>query len=133
MLIRVKTISVFLFLILFALPAFAQERCHECGMAVDAKSPFMSYAALKDSSKVYFCDIGDMLVNVLKKKKTDADSVFVKDYKSREWIPARSAFYVHSKKFSTPMEWGIAAFKDKADAEAYGKAYDFTGARSFIE
>jgi len=125
---------LFVLLTLYGLPAFAKERCRECGMKVDESSPFASYALLKDGEKLYFCDIGDMLVHVLKKKKIGPDSVFVKDYAKGEWMDAKHAFFVHSKKFSSPMGWGIGAFKNKDDALSYGnKVYDFSGALSLIE
>jgi len=130
-----KRNSIILFLVLLFIPALAsaEERCRECGMKVDESSPFASYALLKDGGKLYFCDIGDMLVHVLKKKKVQTESVFVKDYTKGEWMDAKQAFFVHSKKFSTPMGWGIGAFKSRDEAAQYGKPYDFPGALSLIE
>lgn len=128
-----------LFILILLIPLFSKAenlvRCQECGMMASPEGVFTSYAVNKDGSKSYFCDLGDMIVHVLKKKKTDPESpIFVVDYKSKAIIDGRKAFYVQSKSFKTPMGWGIAAFKDKNDAAAYGnKVSDFAGSLSLLK
>jgi len=99
-------------------------KCSECGMMVDVNSKFASKIVQADRT-LYFCDIGD-LFSYLKRTKQNGVKAEVKDYKTGEWIDARAAYYVHAeKKFSTPMGWGIASFKDQKDAAEFGVATDF--------
>lgn len=132
--------SFLIFLVLVvSMPVFSRAenyvRCQECGMMASPDGVFTSYAVNKDGSKSYFCDLGDMIVHILKKKKTDPESpIFVMDYKSKTVIDGKKAFYVQSKSFKTPMGWGIAAFKDRNDALAYGnKVSDFANALSLLK
>jgi nitrous oxide reductase accessory protein NosL len=99
-------------------------KCSECGMTVDVNSKFESKIVQADKT-LYFCDIGD-LFSYLKRTKQNSFKVEVKDYKTGEWIDARTAYYVHSeKKFRTPMGWGIASFRDQKDAAEFGAVMDF--------
>jgi nitrous oxide reductase accessory protein NosL len=99
-------------------------KCSECGMMVDVNSKFASKIVQADKI-LYFCDIGD-LFSYLKRTKQNDFKMEVKDYKTGEWIDARTAYYVHAeKKFRTPMGWGIASFKDPKDAAEFGAAMDF--------
>ena len=99
-------------------------KCTECGMMVDVNSKFTSKIVQADKT-LYFCDIGD-LFSYLKRTKQNGFNIEVKDYKSGEWIDARTASYVRAeKKFRTPMGWGIASFKDQKDAAEFGVATDF--------
>ncbi len=123
-------IGVFFALVYADIPPGA--RCAECGMKIDPKSPFSCYATRKDGGPLYFGDIGDMLF-YLKKKKPDITEVFVKDYKSHAWIDGKKAYYVSSRKFDTPMRWGIAAFRDMNDARAYGNPVGFDKAFELLK
>jgi len=99
-------------------------KCSECGMTVDVNSKFAAKSALAEKT-LYFCDIGDMF-SYMKRTRQDGFRAEVKDYKTGEWIDAHAAYYVHAeKKFSTPMGWGTAAFKDKNDAGEFGAVMDF--------
>ncbi len=106
-------------------PALAADmKCAECGMMVMKDSRF-SAKIIQGDATLNFCDIGDMFAFLKRKSMKDARTE-VKDYTSGEWIDALNAYYVKSeKKFSTPMGWGIAAFKDKGEASKSGSAMDF--------
>lgn len=104
--------------------------CDECGMKVDAKSPFAAQATVGGKT-LSFCDIGDMLSHY-KNAKTKPENAYVKDYRSNSWIEAASAYYVKSFAFRTPMGWGIAAFKDEKDAAQAGKPMTFQEALSAL-
>ena len=122
----IRTLALTLSLIIpCAAPGSAAAiTCAECGMMVDMGSKFSS-RIVQGGNISYFCDIGDLLINLSKKSLTKGTAQ-VKDYKSGEWIDARSAFYVHAeKKFRTPMGWGIASFRDKNDAAGFGTVMDF--------
>lgn len=119
---------IFFFAILFVGFSYAQIpegiRCHECGMKVDPSSKFVSYIETIDGKQLFFCDIGDMLSS-LNKKKYETKEISVRDYKEGGWIDGKSAYYVRNQKFVTPMEWGIAAFKNLSEAEQWGRPADF--------
>ena len=99
-------------------------KCAECGMTVDVNSKFAS-KIVQSATILYFCDIGD-LFSYLKRTKLSDFTAEVKDYRTDEWIDARTANYVHAeKKFRTPMGWGIASFKNQKDAADFGAVMDF--------
>lgn len=123
---RLSFIGIAIALILLSLsPVHAKDtRCAECGMMVMMDSKFTSKITQADTT-LYFCDIGDLFMYLKKKNMKDAGAE-VKDHTSGEWIDARKAYYVNSsKKFSTPMGWGTAAFKDKNEASKFGNVMDF--------
>lgn len=133
---RILKIFILFFSLIFSSSLYAQipegTNCDECGMKVDPSSRFASYIITMDGKKLFFCDIGDMLNN-LKKKGYEPKEVFVRDYKSWEWIDGKKAYYVHNKKLSTPMEWGIAVFKNISEAESLGSPTDFNNAFKLIK
>jgi copper chaperone NosL len=99
--------------------------CAQCGMMVDQASPFSARLA-QGNDHLSFCDIGDML-QYFREHKSDPSSAEVKDYRTKAWLTASKAFYVKApKKFSTPMGWGIAAFKDRSEAAGFGEPSDLT-------
>lgn len=107
-------------------------RCAECGMKVDAKSKFISYGLSDEGKKIFFCDVGDMLSS-LKRKRFKIKEIYVKDYNTGEWIDGQKAYYVHSKKFSTPMGWGLAAFRDISEAKSFGNPVEFNNALNLLK
>lgn len=123
----VVAFTTFVLVLLFlSLASAADIMCTECGMRVDMESKFSSRIT-QEGTPLFFCDIGDLFA-YLKKNHPKDSMVEVKDFASGEWIDARKAFYVHAeKKFSTPMGWGIAAFKIKEDASKFGVALDYGG------
>lgn len=101
-------------------------RCAECGMAVDTENRFSS-KIVQGGKTLLFCDVGDMLI-YQRDKKAGMKNAWVKNYGTGEWTSAETAYYVYSpKRFSTPMGWSIATFKDKKDAEEFGTPLDKDG------
>jgi len=121
------------FIVISLTPALAGEtKCTQCGMMVTMDSKFTSKIIQGDTT-LYFCDIGDLFMYLKKNNMKDAKAE-VKDYMTGEWIDARQAYYVNSsKKFSTPMGWGIAAFKDKNEALKAGNIMDFDGTANALK
>ncbi len=113
-------------LLFFAVAPHAEAvQCAQCGMTVDPASKFCARMLVNEQT-LQFCDIGDLLTYI-NKKSLSPSFAEVKDYTSGEWIRADRAFYVHAEKaFQTPMGWGIAAFKTKLDAAAFGAPLDIT-------
>ncbi len=136
-----KLIILFFALLAFVFPAFLYSqphpvpqgaKCAECGMLVDQKSRFMSEITTKDAKSLYFCDIGDMLFH-LRKLGAGTRDVYVRDYSTGTWIDGRKARYVLSKKISTPMSWGIAAFQEESEAKQWGSPVDFDHASTLLK
>jgi|Deesub1362A_J573_1020465.scaffolds.fasta_scaffold00045_25 nitrous oxide reductase accessory protein NosL len=105
--------------------------CYECGMEVDVNSPFSAQMIVGGKLRA-FCDIGDMLYHY-NKMKEKPDMLYVRDYATGAWIDALKASYVKSKKFKTPMDWGIAAFKEKDAALKAGNALSFEEALKIVK
>ena len=109
----------------------ANEMCSFCRMSISETR----YAAelIDDAGQVFkFDDIGCM-TNFIKQKRINAPilATFVKDFDSREWVKAENAFYVRSSELKTPMNSGLAAFKNQSSAESAvanyrGKELGFT-------
>jgi nitrous oxide reductase accessory protein NosL len=105
--------------------------CAECGMKVDPESKFISYILASDGKKLYFCDVGDMLI-FLADKNREAKGIFVRDYQTGEWMDGKASCYVKNEGFKTPMGWNIAAFKDPAGCGKWGETKDFAGAGDLL-
>jgi len=115
----------------FSLPLYAQpmeipsdSKCDACGMKVDPESPFSAEIIDKSGKLHAFCDIGDMASSYAKMKDT-VEKIYVRDYSSKKWIDAKSAFYSKSDNLKSPMGWNIAAFASKEDASKYGEPMTF--------
>ena len=132
--IKLRTsLSVLILVVACSIPAFSETiHCTQCGMTVDMDSKFTAKIVRADTA-LYFCDIGD-LFSYLKKNDAKEGRPEVKDYDTGEWIDAGKAYYVHAEnKFRTPMGWGIAAFKERKNAEAFGGPADFEAAAKSLK
>lgn len=106
-------------------------KCTECGMQSELSSKFTA-KTIEAGKDLYFCDIGDLLV-YLNKKKQPGIHAEVKDYPSGAWIDTTQASFVQApQQFNSPMGWGIAAFKDKKDASGYGSVLDLNSAMKAV-
>jgi copper chaperone NosL len=103
--------------------------CAECGMKVKADNRFTS-RVVQTGTTSYFCDMGD-LVAYLERTRTKDYLAATHDFTSGEWIAVDKAFFVVDKKtFVTPMGWGIAAFRERA--QATGTPLDFEALRKAL-
>jgi len=127
--VRLRPLAVALFVALLFPPSTwatagvepaAPERvvkCAECGMNAKVDNRFTS-RIVQSGQTQYFCDIGD-LAAFLERTHPKEYVASVHDFKTGEWVDANKAFFVVNKKiFSTPMGWGVAAFRDRAEATA---------------
>ncbi len=106
--------------------------CIQCGMVVDLNSKYAAKIVQGETTS-YFCDIGDLFA-YLNAKGSPFSGAMVKDYDSGDWIDVAKAFYVRAvKKFSTPMGWGVAAFREKKRAMEFGEVMDADGARTILK
>ncbi len=113
----------------YRIPAGA--RCAECGMDINPKSPFVCFAVTNSGRTLYFDEPGEMLIHIRKMK--DIKEVRVKDFTTGRWTDGRSAYYVQSAQFKTPMRWNIAAFASLKDARAKGTALPWGDAFSLLK
>lgn len=130
---RIYTVCAGLLITLWTAFAGAGDliKCTECGMQSELASKFTA-RTIEGGKELYFCDTGDML-SYLNKKKQAAIRSEVKDYPTGAWIDAGKAHFVQApKKFNSPMGWGLGSFKDKKDASAYGAVLDLTGAMKAV-
>ncbi len=100
-----------------------EDMCTDCKMAISEKQ-FAAQYLTKDGEAVKFDDLG-CLARYLKSRpqqRADVAAFFVMDYETKQWLKAAAAFYVHSDKFQTPMQGGIAAFNSRPQAEAAAAA-----------
>jgi copper chaperone NosL len=101
----------------------ADDMCAGCKMAISEKR----YAAQfidGDGETYKFDDIGCMVSREDEtRNELGIAARFVMDYDTLEWIDADEAFFVHSSELRTPMGSGLAAFKEKARAEAASQKY----------
>jgi nitrous oxide reductase accessory protein NosL len=101
-------------------------------MSSDLASKYTA-RTIESGKDLYFCDIGDLLVYLNKRKQPDIRAE-VKDYPTGTWIDAAKAFFVQApKRFNTPMGWSIAAFREKKDGSGYGNALDLAGAMKAVK
>lgn len=97
------------------------DTCAECKMAVGDDS-FAAELIQEDGTPHKFDDVGCLLTFV----KSEGDAVknsdrYVRDLKTKEWIRMDQAFYVANSGITTPMNYNIVSFKNKADAEGFIK------------
>lgn len=91
--------------------------CVECGMQAKVTGRFTA-RLLQGTETLYFCDIGDLVVFLNRKKATEFRAE-VRDFPTGVWLDARKAFYARDKElYRTPMGWGVAAFKDRTATAA---------------
>ncbi len=106
-----------------------RETCVRCNMAVsDPHYSAQVRVHPGPGSRLYkFDDIGCAVIWLDEQKLADDPDVeiWVNDYRTGEWIDARSAWYVPGK--VTPMGYGLGATREKEPG-----AMDFAAARRHI-
>jgi len=97
---------------------YGQEMCSACGMVIDVPR-FAAATLLIDGQYLKFDDAGEMLSYHMNHPEDQVAAWFVHDYPSEKWIRGEQAIFVESPSLQTPMGSGIAAFTDRAEAEAF--------------
>lgn len=96
---------------------FGKDECARCGMIV-SEARFASGYVDADGKSVIFDDVGELL----KAAAADASlgkAAFVADAENGVWTRAEDAFYANVPGLATPMGTGVAAFGNRASAEAF--------------
>lgn len=100
---------------------YGEDVCAECGMIIN--EPKFASSISKEIGEgryqtVIFDDIGDMLAYLHQHNEEKIVGWFVHDYETEEWIDATTAYFVVSEQVRSPMNHGIAACSQQADAAA---------------
>ncbi|MCC6678740.1 MAG: nitrous oxide reductase accessory protein NosL [Phycisphaerales bacterium] len=98
---------------------YGRDLCLHCGMVIvdeRAAAAFRSDGPAPDQPPV-FDDIGCLIDYLAKHNLTPAE-IWVKDYGTKEWIPARSATFILADGIETPMGSGLAAYASADSARA---------------
>ena len=101
---------------------YSEDVCDACGMLIsDAK--FTAAAVEEDGTARKFDDIGDLVDYYADHADAKVKACFVHDYPSEQWLRAEIASFIVSPQIQTPMAHGIAAYADRAAAEAAAQKY----------
>lgn len=66
---------------------------------------------------ILFDDIGELFrYRVTRFPENAVRVIWVHDYHDKTWMNAEDAWYLESPEISTPMGWGLAAFRSEGDA-----------------
>lgn len=108
----------------FAPPAivYGEDVCDACGMIIsDERFAAATIVAGPDGEPEprRFDDVGEMFEYHADHPELAVERWYVHDHASLAWIPADRATFVRAKSLSTPMGFGVAAFADRAAAEAF--------------
>jgi len=113
---------------LFAVSLYAAEKtrpttCRQCGMKIAEQDLKFAVYVLEGIEATAFDDIGCAVLwynNECAMRQAAFDSnAFAHDFVSGEPVIAEKAVYVVCSDLKTPMNYGIAAFKTRALADAY--------------
>jgi copper chaperone NosL len=100
-----------------------EENCSFCRMAVSQRE-FAAQVVTPVGAFDTFDDIGCLREWIKGNQPSETAGIFVVDSETGQWIDARAAFYVVSKKLPTPMSSGLAAYLDKRPAEIAASKLD---------
>lgn len=94
--------------------AAGHDACLECGMII-SELRFASGYVDSEGTSHGFDDLGCLARYEAHRRDAPA-TIWVMDFKKREWIRAADAWFVHSGAARTPMGYGIVALGDSTDA-----------------
>ncbi len=97
---------------------YGQDMCDECGMLI-SEPQFAAALVLENGDPVKFDDLGELFHYPERHPDSAVKAWFVHDFNTEAWVNAEAATYVVVPGFATPMGFGVAAFEQRADAEAF--------------
>lgn len=101
---------------------YGEDVCDACGMLIsDAK--FAAASVEEDGAAHKFDDIGDLVAYYAQHPDAQVKAYFVHDYPSEKWLRAENAYFITSEQIQTPMAHCVAAYADRAGAEAAAQKY----------
>jgi copper chaperone NosL len=97
---------------------YGKDNCEQCRMTV--MNPKFGAGILTSKGMVYTFDSGECLVRYVKSKGlNDKDKYYVSDYnKPGSLLYATNSSFLHGDSIQSPMGGNLAAFSDKASAQA---------------
>ena len=93
---------------------YGEDVCDQCGMIITEERYAAAYVT-KDGTIRRFDDIGGMVLYD-QEHSEEVLAYWVHDFISEEWVNAKNATYVINKETTTPMSYGIIAFKNAQNA-----------------
>lgn len=116
---------------------FGEDVCDVCGMIIQ-DDYFASAIAVRSErgvDQLLFDDIGEMMAYTESNADQKGSAWFVRTLDEDAWRPASEVDFVRSRELMTPMATGLAAFTERAPAEALiesrgGEMLTFEAARS---
>ncbi len=101
----------------------AGDTCSRCRMTISERR-YAAELIKADGTVLKFDDIGCLRRSALEPR---ADwrpvAMFVTDYETGRWIPARRAHYAQAPAIQSPMASGIIALESEATAARYARRY----------
>jgi len=100
---------------------YDRDMCTECKMVISDRNYAVQIVNPIKNKAYNFDDIGCAIIWMDKstEKWLDTAPMYIADQKTSKLIPSREVYW--AKGFTTPMDFGFAAFKVKPE----GKTYDF--------
>jgi len=106
----------------------ANSRCRVCGMFVAKYPNWLAQIQYENSGKINFFDgVKDMMVFYFDPKhyggaaRETIKDIFVKDYYTLNWLPAKDAYYVTGSDVYGPMGHELIPFGTRGAAESFLK------------
>jgi copper chaperone NosL len=101
---------------------FGEEACAFCRMII-SDDRFAAAVVIKTGEALKFDDIGCMILHEARQVRPGA-AYWVRNFTGRDWLNAREATFVHSTKFRSPMDHGLAAMPMAQAADELSKSID---------
>ncbi|MFF5996641.1 nitrous oxide reductase accessory protein NosL [Lysinibacillus sp. KU-BSD001] len=92
--------------------------CKVCNMSI-AHEDYAAQLVFKNGDYEMFDDIGCLMEFLEGTEESEVGAMFMKDMTDNEWVDVKTATYIYSKDYWTPMNYGVLAFKTKEEAEQY--------------
>lgn len=101
---------------------YGESICDVCGMIISDERFAAAIVWADDGGRheLLLDDAGELAD--VKRVASDREVVYVHDALSADWIDARAAVFLRSEDLHTPMGTGVAAYADRASAEAAQQA-----------
>lgn len=99
---------------------YGQESCARCRMII-SNPKFAGAWLQQDGREVHFDDIGCMVLHDGERHLDVKSRYWVHDFDSEEWIDAISATYVRSVAIHSPMNYGVAASRNRRGLGSFEK------------
>lgn len=94
-----------------------EDACSYCRMAI-SQPEYAAELVTPEGRVERFDDVGCLAAWLRRHGRPEGAAAFVAEYRTGGWIAAESASYLVSPALPTPMSSGLAAFADRAAAEA---------------